>query len=78
MACAVESSTLIRAALQFLPVSLHRDEWVRVAMAIKNTFLGVTSFELFEAWSQTGLEYATKARHGNRPSHHLDSLTPSA
>ena len=55
---------LIRTALQFIPANLTRDEWARVAMAIKSEFPDATGFELFDAWSQTGDGYAAKATRG--------------
>lgn len=55
---------LICAALQFIPANLPRDEWARVAMAIKSEFPDATGFELFDAWSQTGDAYAAKATRG--------------
>ena len=55
---------LIRAALLFISASLPRDEWARVAMAIKSEFPDATGFELFDAWSQTSDGYAAKATRG--------------
>lgn len=42
---------LIRAALAHIPASLPRDEWARVAMAIKSEYPDGTGFGLFAAWS---------------------------
>lgn len=44
---------LIRAALEHIPASLPRDEWARVAMAIKSEYPDDTGRGLFEAWSAT-------------------------
>ena len=55
---------LIRAALQFIPANLARDEWARVAMAIKSEFPDATGFELFDIWSQGSDGYAAKATRG--------------
>ena len=52
---------LIRAALAFIPASVPRDEWARLAMAIKSEFPDATGFDLFDAWSQTGDGYKAKA-----------------
>lgn len=43
---------LLRAALAYIPASLPRDEWARVAMAIKSEFPDETGFALFDEWSQ--------------------------
>lgn len=58
------TTDLIRAALQFIPANLPRDEWARVGMAIKSEFPDATGFELFDAWSQTSDGYAAKATRG--------------
>ncbi|CAM3756088.1 DUF927 domain-containing protein [Polaromonas hydrogenivorans] len=55
---------LTRDALAFIPASLPRDEWARLAMAIKSEFPDATGFELFDAWSQTGEGYSAKATRG--------------
>ena len=55
---------LIRAALQFIPANLPRDEWARVGMAIKSEFEDATGFDLFDACSQTSEGYAAKATRG--------------
>ena len=44
---------LIRAALAHIPATLPRDEWARIAMAIKSEFPDDTGLGLFEAWSAT-------------------------
>ncbi len=44
---------LIRAALAHLSAAISREEWARVAMAIKSEYPDDTGFELFDAWSQT-------------------------
>lgn len=44
---------LIRAALAYIPASLPRDEWARVAMAIKSEYPDDMGRGLFEAWSAT-------------------------
>ncbi len=44
---------LIRAALAHIPASLPRDEWARLAMAIKSEYPDSTGFDLFDAWSQS-------------------------
>ena len=46
------TTELVRAALQFIPPTLSRDEWARVAMAIKSEYPDGTGFDLFDAWSQ--------------------------
>ncbi len=53
---------LIRQALAHIPASMPRDEWARVAMAIKSEFPDDTGRDLFDAWSQTaGDHYDAKA-----------------
>ena len=53
---------LIRSALAHVPALLARDEWAKVAMAIKSEFPDETGFDLFDAWSQTaGDVYNAKA-----------------
>ncbi len=42
---------LIRAALAHIPANLPRDEWARVAMAIKSEYPDDTGRDLFEGWS---------------------------
>jgi putative DNA primase/helicase len=55
------SPSLIRAALQFIPANLPRDEWVRVGMAIKSEFPDQTGLDLFTEWSETAEGYDAKA-----------------
>ena len=50
----------IRAALDCIPADLPRNEWARVAMALKSE-LGEAGFELFDTWSQRGETYKAKA-----------------
>lgn len=50
----------IRAALACIPPDLTRDEWARVAMALKSE-LGDAGFDLFDAWSRGGETYDAKA-----------------
>lgn len=53
---------LIQQALTYIPASMPRDEWARVAMAIKSEFPDDTGRDLFDAWSQTaGDHYDAKA-----------------
>lgn len=52
---------LIRAALAHVPPNLPRDEWARVAMAIKSEYPDSTGLDLFEAWSASGDGYDPKA-----------------
>lgn len=47
---------LIRAALAYIPATLPRDEWARVAMAIKSEFPDQTGFDLFDQWSASDPE----------------------
>ncbi len=44
---------LCRAALDHIPANLPRDDWARVAMAIKSEYPDATGFELFDTWSQS-------------------------
>lgn len=56
---------LIRAALGYISPSVSRDEWARVAMAIKSEFPDGTGFDLFDSWSQSAGEgYSPKATRG--------------
>lgn len=50
----------IRAALACIPADLPRDEWARVAMALKSE-LSEFGFDLFDNWSKTGEGYEAKA-----------------
>jgi putative DNA primase/helicase len=52
---------LIRAALQFIPANLPRDEWARVGMAIKSEFPDGTGLDLFTEWSASADGYDLKA-----------------
>lgn len=52
---------LIRTALQYIPASLPRDEWARVAMAIKSEFPDETGRDLFTDWSATADGYDASA-----------------
>lgn len=55
---------LIRAALQFIPANLPRDEWARVGMAIKSEFPDDTGLDLFTDWSAMADGYDPKATRG--------------
>lgn len=44
-------------ALNFISSSTGRDEWVKIAMAIKSEFSGDDGFSLFDSWSQSGDNY---------------------
>ena len=50
----------IRAALHCIPADMPRDEWARIAMALKSE-LGDAGFDLFDTWSQDGATYNAKA-----------------
>ena len=52
---------LIRAALAHIPATLARDEWARVAMAIKSEFADSTGRDLFTNWSATADNFDPKA-----------------
>ena len=56
--------SLISDALAYIPATLPRDDWARVAMSIKSEFPDVAGFDLFDAWSQTGEGYSAKATRG--------------
>jgi putative DNA primase/helicase len=47
---------LCRAALFCIPANLPRDEWARVAMALKSEFPDEIGFELFDTWSQNDVD----------------------
>ena len=47
------TSEQIRDALAYIPAAIPRDEWARVAMAIKSEFPDATGFDLFDSWSLT-------------------------
>ena len=51
----------IRDALACIPPNLPRDEWARVAMALKSELGASEGFELFDAWSRGGDTYDEKA-----------------
>ena len=46
----------VREALAHIPAAMPRDEWARVAMAIKSEFPETTGFDLFNSWSQADLD----------------------
>ena len=52
---------LIRTALAHIPPTLPRDDWARLAMAIKSEFPDATGEGLFAEWSATADEYDSKA-----------------
>lgn len=53
---------LIRSALAHVPALTARDEWAKMAMAIKSELPDESGFDLFDAWSQTaGDAYNAKA-----------------
>ena len=52
---------LIRAALAHIPATLARDEWARVAMAIKSEFADSTGRDMFTDWSATADNFDPKA-----------------
>lgn len=52
---------LIRTALQHIPANVPRDEWARVAMAIKSEYPDSTGADLFTDWSATADGYDIKA-----------------
>lgn len=52
---------LIRAALLHIPPNLPRDEWAKMAMAIKSEFPDAAGYELFEQWSATADGHDAKA-----------------
>ena len=54
---------LIRAALQHIPANLPRDEWARVAMAIKAEYPDDTGRDLFTEWSETADSYNAQSTH---------------
>lgn len=51
---------LIRAALACIPPDLPRDEWARVAMALKSE-LGPDGLDAFDTWSQGSERYSASA-----------------
>jgi putative DNA primase/helicase len=52
---------LIRAALTHIPANLPRDEWARLAMAIKSEFPDDTGRDLFTEWSASADGFDPKA-----------------
>ncbi|MDD3936854.1 DUF927 domain-containing protein [Rhodoferax sp.] len=52
---------LIREALAHIPATLARDEWARVAMAIKSEFPNSIGLDLFTEWSTTAEGFDPKA-----------------
>jgi len=52
---------LIRAGLEHIPASLPRDEWARLAMAIKSEYPDDLGFGLFAEWSATSDGFDPKA-----------------
>lgn len=52
---------LIRAALHHIPANIPRDEWARVAMAIKAEYPDETGRDLFTEWSETADGFDPKA-----------------
>lgn len=54
------SAEEIRAALAHVPPDLPREEWVRVAMALKSE-LGEAGRDLFDSWSAGGKTYDVRA-----------------
>lgn len=52
---------LIRAALQYIPANLPRDEWARVGMSIKSEYPDDTGREMFSEWSATADGFEPKA-----------------
>lgn len=57
----IPTPELIRTALAYIPANLPRDEWAKVAMAIKSEFLDSTGFDLFAEWSATADGHNAKA-----------------
>lgn len=55
------TTELIRTALSYIPANLPRDEWAKVAMAIKSEFPDNTGFDLFAEWSATADGHDAKA-----------------
>ena len=52
---------LVGSALTVIPAKLSRDDWVRIAMAIKSLFPDAEGFKLFNDWSATADGYDPKA-----------------
>ena len=53
----------VRAALAAIPAGIARDDWVRVAMALKS-FYGDAGFDVFDAWSQGADSYRARDARG--------------
>ena len=51
----------IRAALRCIPPDLPRDEWARVAMALKSELPDESGFALFDKWSRGADNYKARA-----------------
>ena len=51
---------LVRAALAHIPASLPRDEWAKIAMAIKSEYPDATGEALFTDWSATADSFDAK------------------
>ena len=47
---------LVRDALSYIPANIPRDEWARVAMALKSEFPDDMGFALFDQWSQASAD----------------------
>lgn len=62
MASRRHSADTVRQALEFLSPDIVRDDWVRIAMAIKSE-LDEAGFELFEEWSSRADSYDARATH---------------
>lgn len=52
---------LLRAALAHIPANLPRDEWARMAMALKSEYPDDTGRGLFDAWSASAEGYDAQA-----------------
>lgn len=55
------SPETIAAALAYIPANLPRDEWARLAMAVKAEFSDEIGFDLFDTWSSTAANYDARA-----------------
>lgn len=53
------SDETVRAALDAIPPNLEREEWVRVAMALKS-FYGDAGFDVFDGWSRGAESYSAR------------------
>ncbi len=55
------TADLVRDALSFIPPDLDRDDWARVAMALRASELpDAQAFELFDSWSARGESYSER------------------